>query len=84
MGAGVALTAVARSILKACKREPQSGRTLLDAAGYTSRTGNFRQTLDRLVQGGFVEMTVAGKPRSSKQEYRLTAKGRSAIESGPE
>jgi len=30
---------------------------------------------------GLVEMTISGKPTSSKQKYRLTEKGRSFLDS---
>lgn len=32
--------------------------------------------LQPLLDAGWLEMTVPGKPRSSKQKYRLTEKGR--------
>ena len=38
--------------------------------------------LDRFIQEGILEMTIPEKPRSSKQRYRLTQKGRSVLESG--
>jgi ATP-dependent DNA helicase RecG len=31
------------------------------------------------LKGGFVEMTIPGKPKSSRQQYRLTARGRRRI-----
>ena len=38
--------------------------------------------LDRFIQEGILEMTIPEKPRSSKQRYRLTQKGRTVLESG--
>jgi hypothetical protein len=31
------------------------------------------------MKGGLIEMTVPDKPRSSKQKYRLTVKGRELL-----
>ena len=42
---------------------------------------NFRlRYLRPALDSGFIEMTIPDKPRSSKQEYRLTDKGRKLIE----
>ena len=32
------------------------------------------------IQAGLIEMTIPDKPRSSKQRYRLTPKGRKVIQ----
>jgi hypothetical protein len=37
---------------------------------------HFRKTyLQPALEAGLIEMTIADKPRSSKQKYRLSAKG---------
>ena len=37
---------------------------------------HFRESyLTPALQSGFVEMTIPGRPKSGRQEYRLTAKG---------
>jgi ATP-dependent DNA helicase RecG len=48
----------------------------LDADQHTK----FRdQVLNPLLEEGLVEMTIPDKPRSSKQRYRLTDKGRRVL-----
>jgi ATP-dependent DNA helicase RecG len=69
------LTPLEIAILEACKDAPRTGRELLAVAGYSSRTGNFKRSIDRLLTYKFIQMTTPGKPRSSKQKYRLTEKG---------
>jgi len=41
-----------------------------------------KEYLKPLLEAGWLEMTIPEKPRSSKQRYRLTQKGRSILESG--
>lgn len=45
-------------------------------AGRTSRTKFRDQVLKPLLEAGWLEMTIPDKPRSSKQKYHLTEKGR--------
>ncbi|HBA40445.1 MAG TPA: transcriptional regulator [Deltaproteobacteria bacterium] len=47
--------------------------------GYSTRTGNFKKALTRLLALGRLEMTIPRKPRSSKQRYRITALGRKVL-----
>ena len=49
--------------------------------GRTDRTKFRHQVLNTLIEVGLLEMTLPDKPRSSKQKYRLTAKGRAVLES---
>jgi ATP-dependent DNA helicase RecG len=50
--------------------------TLLERSNRTK----FRdQVLNPLLKAGLVEMTIPQKPRSSKQQYRLTEKGRQVL-----
>jgi hypothetical protein len=53
---------------------------LLAVAGRTNRTKFREQVLRPLFDAGFIEMTVPGKPTSSKQRYRLTARGRAWLD----
>ena len=44
---------------------------------------NFRLLYLRpAIEGGWVELTIPDKPRSSKQKYRLTAKGSGLLRTG--
>lgn len=40
--------------------------------------------LKPLIESGMLEMTIPEKPQSSKQKYRLTQKGKKALESNIE
>ena len=64
-------------LLKACLERPQSGQELLQAAGYSKRSGNFKRSIGRLLAAGYVEMILPDRPTSHLQKYRLTMKGRS-------
>ena len=67
------------AMLRACDREAVPGEELLAAAGYSHRTGDFRRRLERLLNGGLLEMTVPDRPRSPLQKYRLTDRGRAIL-----
>lgn len=66
-------------MLRACLDEPVAAEALMAAAGHTSRTGQFRRCLHRLLRHGLLELTVPGKPRSPAQKYRLTERGRAFL-----
>lgn len=66
-------------LLRACTRGEQSGKELFVAAGYSSRTGNFKKGLQRLIDAGFLELTIPAKPNSRLQKYRLTSKGNAVL-----
>jgi len=53
-------------------------------AGRADRTKFRDQVLNPLLEEGLVEMTIPDKPRSSKQRYRLTDKGRQVLEEAGE
>ena len=48
--------------------------------GRSDRTKFRDQVLNPLMEEGLAEMTLPDKPRSSKQRYRLTDKGRQLLE----
>ena len=48
----------------------------MQALGRHNRTKFRNQVLKPLLDAGWLEMTIPDKPTSSKQQYRLTARGR--------
>ena len=67
-------------ILNQCKEGRPIG-DLMEIAKRTDRTKFRNQVLNPLLNAGLLEMTIPDKPRSSKQKYRLTEKGRAVLES---
>ena len=59
--------------------EEQRITELMAISGRKNRTKFRDQVLKPLIDSGFVEMTIPDKPRSSKQRYRLTEKGRKLL-----
>jgi ATP-dependent DNA helicase RecG len=67
-------------IMKQCREERPIG-DLMEIAKRTDRTKFRNQVLNPLLNAGLLEMTTPDKPRSSKQKYRLTEKGRAVLAS---
>lgn len=53
---------------------------LLASSGRTNRTKFRDQVLRPLLEAGLVEMTIPDKPRSSRQQYRLTEAGKKYLD----
>jgi len=66
-------------ILKKCSEATPLVK-LLSISGRSNRTKFRDQVLRPLLDAGLIEMTIPDKPRSSKQRYRLTDKGRRWLE----
>ena len=79
--AQVELTVLEKQLLMACQAESRSGQELLEAAGYAGRTGNFKRSLEKVLDAQLLAMTIPDKPTSSLQKYRLTDKGRAWLAS---
>jgi len=73
--------ASARQVLAALASvDSEIGRAELQkAAGFQDREHFVNEHLKPLLNAALVEMTIPDKPRSSKQKYRLTDKGRDAL-----
>jgi ATP-dependent DNA helicase RecG len=68
-------------ILLACAKRAQSTPDLLKILGYSSRTGNFKVSMTRLLEEWHaLERTLPHAPTSKNQRYRLTEKGRKLLE----
>jgi ATP-dependent DNA helicase RecG len=65
-------------ILNQCKEARPIG-DLMEIAKRTDRTKFRNQVLNPLLNAELLEMTIPDKPRSSKQKYRLTEKGRIVV-----
>ena len=62
-------------ILRNCVTE-KAVTELMNLIGRSNRTKFRDQVLRPLLDAGFVEMTIPDKPKSSKQKYRQTEKGK--------
>jgi ATP-dependent DNA helicase RecG len=77
--AQVVLTAVESGILISCRQGPKAAKDLLVVVGYKSRTGNFKRSLEKLIEKRLLELTIPDKPNSRLQKYRLTDKGQTML-----
>ena len=75
--------ASALQVANALKTEskPMSRAELQQLLGLSDREHFSEEYLQPTLTSGLVEMTIPGKPRSSKQKYRLTALGEKVLES---
>jgi len=55
---------------------------LMDSVRQTNRTRFRKQVLKPLIEAELIAMTIPGKPKSSKQRYVITEKGRQVLETG--
>jgi ATP-dependent DNA helicase RecG len=65
-------------ILANCMEE-QSLTSLMKIVGRADRTKFRHQVLRPLIDAGLVEMTIQDKPRSSRQRYRTTERGKTLL-----
>lgn len=76
--APVELSQTEAKILSALADQPLSTKELLKTLGYTQKTGNYKQSIERLLKQELVAYTLPEKPNSRLQKYRLTPKGQRA------
>ena len=65
-------------ILRNCLSE-KTISDIMQASGRSNRTKFRNQVLKPLLEAVWLEMTIPDKPTSSKQKYRLTARGRNLL-----
>ena len=66
-------------ILELCK-EPMSSPEIIKELGHKKRSGAFTRTLKLLLVEDLIMFTIPDKPRSKKQKYVTTEKGRKILE----
>jgi len=66
-------------ILAFCQ-EARSRKEILNHIGLTNKSTNFKRHIEPIVEQNWIGMTIPEKPRSSKQQYMLTEKGKKLIE----
>ncbi len=79
VGTKLALSGHQVEILHKCLKE-QAILELMAVTGRSDRTKFRHQVLNPLLEEGLIEMTIPDKPRSSKQKYCLTPKGKQYLE----
>lgn len=62
--------------------DPRALAELMIPSGRTDRTKFRDQVVAPLLKAGLLEMTIPDKPRSSKQQYRITEAGRRTLQDG--
>ena len=72
------VTPQVRRLLSVLHGEKSRGE-LLDSLGLKDRMHFANEYLLPALENGWIEMTIPEKPRSSKQKYRLTAKGKALV-----
>ena len=77
-GTKLALSRQQVEIMRNCI-EDKNLMALMAITGRSDRTKFRHQVLNPLIDMDLIEMTIPDKPRSSKQKYRLTAKGRHCL-----
>jgi len=69
------VTAEIKKLVRVCTSE-MSRNQLQDRLSLKHRVNFTDKYLNPALDAGLIEMTIPDKPRSSKQKYRLTAKGK--------
>lgn len=73
------VTTQVAAVLRAALQTARSGKELQKAAGIKNREHFRKAYLEHLLSSGWLERTIADKPRSRMQRYRLTPAGEAAL-----
>lgn len=79
VGTKLDLDPLQRAVLEVLVKEPAGSAALLAAVGRRNRSRFREQALEPLLANGLLAMTLPDKPRSSRQQYRITDLGRAAL-----
>jgi ATP-dependent DNA helicase RecG len=79
VGAGLELDAIHVQVLTVLAEGPAGAEPLLAAVGRRNRSKLRALALEPLLAKGLLAMTLPDKPRSSRQQYRITDLGRAAL-----
>jgi hypothetical protein len=74
----VELAETEKKIVVALSTNMLGKKDLLGLLDYRQATGNYKKSINKLLQAGLIERTLPDKPNSRLQKYRLTEKGRLA------
>ena len=77
--AGVKLNETELEILQALCDGPQKTKEIMAALGLSSASGALWKAIKRLDGLGLIVLTIPGKPRSGKQQRKLTERGRKVL-----
>jgi len=66
-------------VVEALGENVLAGQEVMERLGLSHRPTLLYSYLQPAIEAGLVEMTIPDKPRSSKQKYRLTDKGRQVL-----
>ena len=80
VGRTAQVTAQVKMVLTAALHGPKTREELQEALGVVHREHFRNAYLEPLLNNGYLERTIPGKPTSRLQKYRLTAKGRASVE----
>ena len=72
---------VAGQVLRFCEQQPQPARKIQELLKLKHRETFLNNYLRPLLRSGWMEPTIPDKPRSSRQMYRLTERGRAVLTS---
>jgi hypothetical protein len=68
------------AVLKSLEHASLSRKQIFAAIGMNGDTRAFQRCVTPLLAGGYLEMTVPGKPNSKLQKYRLTGMGKAVLQ----